>query len=246
MERAPDRHRPDRQRSAPPLDLEVPDRLHGRVRDAVSSACSKRSFMRGRTRGRLVVASMLVPLLVAAVAMSASALVYGRPLAGLAVAVEDGAMLAWVVIASLALACGATFIAVSRGASGLGPSAVVLGFVTFVIAPFYAALILPMPLHTHAMASWPGISVWGARCFAIAILVASGALAIFALALRRAIPTAPHLRGAALGAAAGAWAGLAVLLFCPSGEQPHLLFGHVLPIVVATLGGVAVARVVRP
>jgi hypothetical protein len=41
------------------------------------------------------------------------------------------------------------------------------------------------------------------------------------LALRHATPVATRLRGAALGSAAGVWAGLTVFVFCPSGDpQP--------------------------
>jgi hypothetical protein len=223
-------------------DVAAPDHLRARVRNAVQ----RTSSIRGRTRERLVVASILVPVLTVTVAMLASMLVYGHPLAGLSIAVDHGPMLVAVLAASIAVACGATFIAISRGANGLGPSAITLAIVTLVVAPLYAALILPMPLHTHEMASWPGISAWGARCFALAALVTVAALTLFASALRHAVPSAPRVRGAALGAAAGAWAGLAVFVFCPSGEQQHLLFGHVLPVLVATLGGIAVARFVRP
>ena len=68
-------------------------------------------------------------------------------------------------------------------------------------------------------------------------------LAIFAVTLRRAVAVAVGLRGAALGAAAGAWAGLAVFAFCPSGELQHLLIGHVLPIVLLTMCGVRIFQV---
>jgi hypothetical protein len=223
-------------------DRAAPDHLRARVRDAIQSTSS----MRGRTRERIVVASLLVPTMTVAVAMLTSMLVYDHPIAGLSIAVEHGPMLVVVLAALIAVACGVTFIATSRGTSGLGPSALTLAIVALVVAPLYAALMLPMPLHTHEMASWPGISAWGARCFALAALVTVAALTLFASALRHAVPSAPRVRGAALGAAAGAWAGLAVFVFCPSGEQQHLLFGHVLPVLVATLGGIAVARFVRP
>jgi hypothetical protein len=35
--------------------------------------------------------------------------------------------------------------------------------------------------------------------------------------------------------ALGAWAGLGVFTFCPSGDQLHLLVGHVLPMFPVTL-----------
>jgi Negative regulator of sigma F len=85
------------------------------------------------------------------------------------------------------------------------------------------------------------MSPWGIRCFGIALLVGTLVLISFVLALRRSVPVASRLRGAALGAAAGAWAGLTVFAFCPSGDQWHILFGHVLPLVVLILLGALVA-----
>jgi len=63
----------------------------------------------------------------------------------------------------------------------------------------------------------------------------------FLVALRRAVPVSVRLRGAALGAAAGAWAGLALLFFCPAAEPLHLLVGHSLPVAAATLLGALLA-----
>ena len=77
--------------------------------------------------------------------------------------------------------------------------------------------------------------------------MSASVLAIFAVTLRRAVAVASGLRGAALGAAAGAWGGLAVFAFCPSGELQHLLVGHVLPVALFTLlGGIGLARALRP
>lgn len=91
------------------------------------------------------------------------------------------------------------------------------------------------------------ISPWGARCMVIAALVGAAALGAFVAALRWAAPVATRARGAALGAAAGAWAGFAVFVFCPSSDTQHLLVGHVLPVLVFTLPGVlAAVRALRP
>jgi len=69
----------------------------------------------------------------------------------------------------------------------------------------------------------------------------------FAAALRRSAPVASRLRGAALGAAAGAWAGLGIFIYCPATEYHHLLVGHVLPIAALTLLGLAaIPRALRP
>lgn len=49
-----------------------------------------------------------------------------------------------------------------------------------------------------------------------------------------------------VGTAAGAWAGLSVFIFCPSGDLLHILIGHILPIVGFTLlGVVSIPRILR-
>jgi len=112
-------------------------------------------------------------------------------------------------------------------------------------------LTVLQPLHSGAAddVAFTGVAIspWGWRCIFIATVVSASTMAIFAVALRRAVAAASGLRGAALGAAAGAWGGLAVFAFCPSGELQHLLVGHVLPIALFTLlGGVVLTKVIRP
>src|SRR5262249_57934019 len=90
-------------------------------------------------------------------------------------------------------------------------------------------------------------SPWGLRCLSIATAVGLLVLVTFTAALRRSVPVASRLRGAALGAAAGAWAGLSVFIFCPAIELRHLLVGHLLPIAALTLVGLAaIPRALRP
>jgi hypothetical protein len=117
------------------------------------------------------------------------------------------------------------------------------------VTPIYAALTLTSPLAPgeDATASFAALSPWGLRCLAIAATVGLLVLASFSAALRRSAPVASVLRGAALGSAAGAWAGLSVFVFCPASELGHLLVGHVLPIAAFTLLGLAaVPRALRP
>jgi hypothetical protein len=91
------------------------------------------------------------------------------------------------------------------------------------------------------------ISPWGVRCALIAGIVGLTAIAALTAALRRAAPAASRLRGAAIGAAAGAWAGLAVFAFCPSGDQQHLIAGHLVPmLVLIAIGALLSPRMVRP
>jgi hypothetical protein len=231
----------------PSAEVALPHALHARVRDSLSKAPTTRSWAIARTRARTGLALILVPALTFSIAIGASTLIYDVPAAGFSLAVQSGSLLSWALVASIALAFATTLIAISSGASGLGSSAVALALVTIAVAPVYAAMILAVPAHTHEIGRALNISEWGTRCFTIASFVAASSLVAFAAALHHAVPSAPRIRGAALGAAAGAWAGLAVLVFCPSGEVQHLLFGHVFPIILATIVGAAVlARYLKP
>jgi hypothetical protein len=221
-----------------------PDALYSRVRaDVEATPAATR-----RTRLPNIAVLAAVPALTAVVVLIASEIVYQRPAVGLEAVAHSVPTLRLALAMIVGLAVVSTLIAVWRGRSGLGPGAASLALIVGLVAPLYAALILPYPSHAHD----PGvasveISPWGLRCFAIATIVGALAIASFSAVLRRAVPVASRLRGAALGAAAGAWAGLAVFMFCPSGEQLHLFVGHVAPIIAFTLvGGMALSRVLRP
>lgn len=228
----------------PGLDTERPEVLYRRIHAAVRTMPA--STMRTRTKIALALAAVLV--VAAAVLMSASALVYDRPAVGLDVAPQSVSDLLTVLVSIVALTLVSTLVALSRGGSGLGPGVLSLAMVAVLVAPVYAWLVLESPVHAHDAGGLSvEISPWGLRCLVIAGIVGLFALTSFAVALRRAVPAASWLRGTALGAAAGAWAGLTVFLFCPSSEFRHLLVGHVLPVVVFTLLGAAlVPRALRP
>jgi hypothetical protein len=148
----------------------------------------------------------------------------------------------------LALTLGATLVALRRGHRGFGAGAGTLALTGLLVIPLYSALTLLQPLHLNdTQVANVTISPWGARCAVIASIVGLGVMACFAAALRRAAPVATGLRGAAIGAAAGMWAGLAVFMFCPSGDSQHLLVGHVLPLVALLgIGAVLAPRWLRP
>jgi len=67
----------------------------------------------------------------------------------------------------------------------------------------------------------------------LSIVVAVGPLVSF-LTMRRTAFLHPALNGAMLGVAAGACAWVAVDLWCPVAYVPHVVLGHVLPLVVLT------------
>ena len=196
---------------------------------------------------RVIVALAIASSVTAAIILLASQVVYQRLAVGVYVAAQSAPHVLVVLLLLIALTLAATVAAVWRGRHGLGSSVVSLFTIAGLVAPLYAALVLIDPVHAHDPALASAISPWGVRCFTIASTVGVVVLASLTIALRGSVPVASRLRGAALGAAAGAWAGLSVFIFCPSSDQQHMLAGHVLPIAVMTLLGiVGVPRVLRP
>jgi hypothetical protein len=191
----------------------------------------------------------LVPLLTAAVLLVASHVVYERPVLRVHMGTPLTSQLLIVLLLIVGLTLSATFIAVGRGERGLGSGVMSLLLVALLVTPIYAVLTLMYPLEVSeaAAAALAKLSPWAPHCLAIAGVVGLLVLASFTVALRRSAPVASGLRGAALGAAAGAWAGLSVFIFCPATEPRHLLVGHVLPIAAFTLLGLtAIPRALRP
>jgi hypothetical protein len=223
------------------------EQLYARIRSAIESTPASTT----RTRTRIVAAFATVPAVTVLVVLLASEWVYGLPAAGLGIDVASPGAVATVLALLAGLALVATLCALSQGRDGFGTAAMWLVSIAALVAPVYAALTVLQPLHSGAaddvaLIGVP-ISPWGLRCIFIAMVVGASTMAAFAVALRRAVAVASGPRGAALGAAAGAWSGLAVFAFCPSGELQHLLVGHVLPIALFTLlGGIALTKVIRP
>jgi hypothetical protein len=219
------------------------ERLYARVRSAVEGTPAATT----RTRTRVIAALAIVPALTTLVVLIASGLVYGQPAAGLAIDVAPSAAVLTTLSLLIGLALASTVFALWQGSSGLGIASMWLVSIAALVVPVYAALTVLQPLHSGAAddASLTGVAIspWGLRCILVATIVGASVLTIFAVTLRHAVAVAVGLRGAALGAAAGSWAGLAVFAFCPSGELQHLLVGHVLPIVLLTLCGARIFQI---
>jgi hypothetical protein len=227
------------------FDERPPDPLFARIRADVRNTSPPRAGV----RRRIAIAVSLAAAMAGAVIMLASQLVYHRYASGLEVAVRSAHYLLEVLFLLVALTLVATVIAMWRGRNGLGSGAISLYLASGLVAPLYAALVVVSPVHMHtgeAVLSDVTSSPWGLRCLVISAIVGLLVLATFTVALRRSIPTASGLRGAAIGTAAGAWAGLGVFIFCPSGDLVHMLIGHILPIVALTLlGVVSIPRILR-
>jgi hypothetical protein len=223
---------------------EPPQILHDRIRDKIARTGTSPL----RTRDRVILALVVVPLLTTTVTWIGSELVYHHAAFGLVVSPAESARLAWMLALLIAMTSAATLVAVWRGRRGFGAAAIVLATSSALVAPLYAAITMIRPLHLHDdPVTQVTISPWGVRCAVIAAVVGLAVTTALVFALRRAAPAATRLRGAAVGAAAGAWAGVAVFAFCPSADLQHLLAGHLLPVVVLSLiGAVVTPRWLRP
>ncbi|MBI2391222.1 MAG: DUF1109 family protein [Deltaproteobacteria bacterium] len=132
-----------------------------------------------------------------------------------------------------------------------GPKLQLLLALAIASAPLYALLTAVSPLRARGAPAPVGTfaqclaSAWS--CFGVMMMMAGAGLAALLVAFRHAVPVSPRARGAAFGAAAGAWGGLAIHLRCPSSDTVHILAGHALPIaLMAAVGAVVAPFIVRP
>lgn len=193
---------------------------------------------------RILVALLIASLAAIALILAASQIWYREAAAGLMVPPESTTHLLFVLCSVVALTIAATLVAVRRGRLGLGSGLAVLAPSAVFVPPVYAALILMNPVHAGDPAAFSAaLSPWGLRCLTLATLIGMVVLASCTVALRGSVLVAGRFRAASLGAAAGAWSGLSVFIFCPAHDLKHLLVGHALPVALFTIAGaVAVPR----
>ena len=148
---------------------------------------------------------------------------------------------AWILAGTIALALGSSWFVLPFRRSMLSPARGVLLAVAIGVPVLVGAWLVLW----HATYDDP-FTRTGWRCFALTGLTAPWSFAALAYASRRVEPRHPGTAGAALGAAAGAWAAVMVELWCPLSVSEHVLLGHVLPLLVLALAGSAIgARIFR-
>jgi len=140
------------------------------------------------------------------------------------------------VLLPFALALLALVVALGRGKLGLGLR---LGIVSAfaVLGPASFALIaagLPASGEVPGGVATP-INVL--LCFDLTVAWAAVPLLFGALTLRGAFAAATRWRSALVGAGAGLFAGATMNLHCPNVAPLHMVFGHGLPVIVATVAG---------
>jgi len=218
------------------------DALFARIQKTIANTPSSTTGTRTRVLIALVVASALG----AAAVLSASHIIYHRYAPGLEAQAAPASYTIVVLLLLGILTVIATVVATWRGRRGLGSGARSLYLTSALVAPIYALLVAMRPLHRPDPRLAGAIPVLGLRCLTVAAVVGLAVLATFTIALRGSVPVRSGLRGAAIGATAGAWAGLSVFVFCPSDDLRHLFIAHVLPIVGLTaLGLTIIPRTLR-
>jgi hypothetical protein len=137
------------------------------------------------------------------------------------------------------VAAGSLVVALGSGKLGLGwkiglvSALAVLGPLTFCLI----ALGAPVPGEfTNDAGSLLAMFV----CFDITVAWIAVPLLFAALSLRAAFAGGARWRSALVGAGIGLSAGATMNLHCPNVASLHVLFGHGLPVIVATLLGAAV------
>ena len=134
-------------------------------------------------------------------------------------------------LGSAILAFGIAIVGVGRGRSMLGrPRSWLLTQVLLTPVLLFGWRVLSSARYPSMMVQW--VERPGLRCFSLSMILAVAPL-LGLLWLRRASdPLQPRLTAAALGASVGAGAWVLVDLWCPVGYVPHVLLGHVLPLLL--------------
>jgi hypothetical protein len=146
-------------------------------------------------------------------------------------------LVGWTSIAVLA-----TWGGFGRGRSMLGRSLNILVVVALVTAPGLLAWMLLGTSMYPGTLGYPTTLRVHLVCFASTATLAIGPFAALALVRRASDPVHPRASGAALGAAAGAWAGVMIDLHCPVSDTMHVAMAHVLPVIVFAVVGALLGR----
>lgn len=149
-----------------------------------------------------------------------------------------------VVLTTLGLALIAALVALTtlrRGRSMSGPPPWALVLTT--LCGMTAMLVWKhgvSSLYDGMVAAWPERP--GFRCLRLTLALGVVPLLATLLARRWTVASHPGLAGAAMGATIGLAAMVGVDLWCPVAYLPHLLLGHLLPLMVLAAAGAAVGR----
>jgi len=155
-------------------------------------------------------------------------------LGGIRVGPRPNELVFQTALGSAVLAALFAIVGLRRGRSMLGrPRSWLLTQVLLTPISLFGWRVLVSTRYPQMMVEW--VERPGFRCFTVSVLLASMPLLGLLWQRRSSDPVHPRLTAAAVGAAVGAGAWVLVDLWCPVGYVPHLLLGHVLPLLLLIL-----------
>jgi hypothetical protein len=173
-----------------------------------------------------------------AVAGLLSSLVVFVAWGGFRTAARPGRLVLETALGSAVVAATAAAVTLRRGRSMLGrPRAHLLAVAFFTPAVLFAWKVFASARYPGALAEWPDRP--GLRCLLLGCLLSIGPLLALLWIRRGSEPANPRQNAAALGASAAAGAWVLVDTWCPVAYVPHLLLGHVLPVIACVAAAVA-------
>lgn len=139
---------------------------------------------------------------------------------------------------------GATLIALAGAWGALGRRGSMTGPRPYVLA--LVGVLLPAAAFFW-LTSWHGTyeepaQKFGWRCLALTLSMGGALLASITAVRHRTVVVQPALQGAAAGIAAGALAGVLVDAWCPLVNAPHVLHGHLVPMLLLGVVGAACGK----
>lgn len=196
------------------------------------AASRERAATRARVRlgdAAALVAAFVVPLLIFAA--------FG----GLREGPRPSALVLRTSLGAAAIAFAAGVVAFTRGRSSVGRAK------AWLLALSIATPLLLLTWKVAISAEFAGMLVrWpgriGLRCLGLSCLMALGPMAVAVSRRRASVALHPALTGAAFGSAVGAAVWVLVDLSCPVAYVPHLLLGHVLPLLLIAAAGAGLGR----
>jgi hypothetical protein len=164
---------------------------------------------------------------------------------GIRVGPRPSGLVLQTALGSAVLAAGFAVVGLGRGRSMLGrPRSWLLAQVLLTPLLLLGWRVLFSARYPNMMTQW--LDRPGLRCFTLSMILALAPVLALLWVRRGSDPMHPRLTGAVIGAVAGAFAWVLVDLWCPVGYVPHLLLGHVFPLLLlialsALMGGRIVA-----
>jgi hypothetical protein len=135
-----------------------------------------------------------------------------------------------------AVAAGSLFVALKRGALGLGVKLALVSALA-VLGPASFCILGAGAPPPRALEPESSSLIGALLCFDLTTVWAALPLLGAAIALRGAFAVGAPWRSALVGAAIGLFAGASMNLHCPNVAPLHMLFGHGLAVIVAALLG---------